>query len=113
MALEFVDCVEDFDFNKYLKKVISHQKTGFEAERIYGTTSEGKRYVFVITRILWYACRLIIEPYCYETCRYVKPAESAERAAFYLKDDLDAYIKKKVAQLEGTGKAVESFEFLG
>uniref|UniRef100_A0A7E4WA99 Nucleotidyltransferase n=1 Tax=Panagrellus redivivus TaxID=6233 RepID=A0A7E4WA99_PANRE len=111
--MDFVDCREIYNFKKHVKDVMASQFNGIEVERIYGTRSDGKRYVFVNTKIIWYASRLIIEPFCYDSVKKLEPAIPVERVAFYFKDQLDAHIKKRIAELEGTIDSVDGQSIFG
>uniref|UniRef100_A0A914DHL3 Uncharacterized protein n=1 Tax=Acrobeloides nanus TaxID=290746 RepID=A0A914DHL3_9BILA len=49
------------NFSDYVNDVLDSEPHGEVVHTEYGTNKEGKRFAVVITHVVWYAVRLIIE----------------------------------------------------
>ncbi|KAE9548033.1 hypothetical protein FO519_008755 [Halicephalobus sp. NKZ332] len=71
-----------------VNRILIDEKMGQEAgERIYGKTPDGKNFAIVLSSVLWYAVRVIIED------------AIVERHEFYLRSSAEEFREKKHGDL--------------
>uniref|UniRef100_A0A7E4ZY51 LRAT domain-containing protein n=1 Tax=Panagrellus redivivus TaxID=6233 RepID=A0A7E4ZY51_PANRE len=97
-----LDNSTDANFVKNVNKLLANESMAYEVYRKYGTTPLGQNFVFVVSSLVWYAVRFIVET----DGRVVDPSEKDStsvkllyRKQFARKYQIDDFVNSRFGQL--------------
>uniref|UniRef100_A0AC34PZB2 LRAT domain-containing protein n=1 Tax=Panagrolaimus sp. JU765 TaxID=591449 RepID=A0AC34PZB2_9BILA len=91
-------------FRERVKNILDRQKMGDVILKTWGKTNFGQHFVFVVSKVLWYAVRLIVdEEYWYYPVVYYQNLENkdiCEKKEFLTFEGVENYIEKTLENIK-------------
>uniref|UniRef100_A0A7E4VUI8 LRAT domain-containing protein n=1 Tax=Panagrellus redivivus TaxID=6233 RepID=A0A7E4VUI8_PANRE len=100
--------IRDHAFRRHVDETLKYEGHGFEVSRTYGVTPLGQRFAFIVTKVAWYAVRLITESDRSNlNAASIVPLKEqmysfriVERHEFLRQLAADIYVRRRCAELE-------------